>query len=161
MWELSKQLSWNLILKGNYQANPLQSNPKKFTPIPSITTSASSNILLIGIQSNSAEKHWYLGARISQYLYISPSTSSNFVQGVETSDQKRVKLNNLTLISFKDYGIYPYVLAIEIPYWLKDIYVEIWEYNQIVTDLTQQFNIQEIEQKLDRIEYKIDNQYMT
>lgn len=129
----------------------------KYVPIPPIYITPNSNTLLIGVQSNSAKKHWYLGARISQYLYVSPSTSPNFIQGVETSDQKRVRLNNLTLVNFKDYGIYPYILAIEIPYWLEDAYVEAWEYNQVVNDPTQQLNIQEIKQRLDRIEHKIDD----
>lgn len=157
---------WRLILGERrtvvYKNGTSPTNDKyKYEAIEPIYASPSSNILLVGSQSNSAEKHWYLGARISQYLYISPSSSTNFVQGIEAQEQKRIRLGNLTLVSFKDYGIYPYVLAVEIPYWLEDVYIEIWEYKQVVSDLVQLINIEGLYQRLERIEYKIDNQYFT
>lgn len=158
--DLSLLSNWTKILEERYVVRYVKGDSSKrnykYIKIPAIYSIVNSNVLLVGIQSNSAKKHWYLGAKISQYLYVSPSTSPNFVRGVEAQEQKRARLNNLTLVNFKDYGIYPYVLAIEIPYWLEDAYVEVWEYSQVVSN-TQQFNFQEIEQKLDRIEYKIDN----
>lgn len=166
MLNLANQKNWRLILGERrtvtYKNGTSPTDDKyRYEPIDPIYVSPNSNILLVGSQSNSAEKHWYLGARVSQYLYVSPSASANFIRGIEAQEQKRIRLNNLTLVNFKDYGIYPYILAIEVPYWLEDAYVEVWEYNQVVTESIQQFNIQEIKQKLDRIEYKIDNQYMT
>lgn len=166
MLNLANRENWRLILGERrtviYKNGTSPTNDKyRYEAIDPIYVLPNSNILLVGSQSNSAKKYWYLGARISQYFYVSPSSNANFIQGVEAQEQRRIRLNNLTLVSFKDYGIYPYVLAIEVPYWLEDAYVEVWEYNQIVSDLNQQFNIQEIEQRLDRIEYKIDNQYMT
>lgn len=162
MLDLVNRENWRLVLSERrtvtYKNGTSPANDKyQYTPIDLIFVSLNSNVLLVGSQSNSAKKHWYLGARISQYLYVSPSAGSNFIQGVEAQEQKRIRLGNLTLVNFKDYGVYPYVLAIEIPYWLEDAYVEVWEYNQIVTDLNQEFDLQGIEQRLDRIEHKIDD----
>lgn len=162
MWNVANQSNWRLVLQERrtviYKNGTSPANDEyKYTPIPLIYATLNSNVLLIGVQSNSAKKHWYLGARLSQYLYVSPSTSPNFIRGVETSDQKRIRLNNLTLVNFKDYGIYPYVLAIEIPYWLEDVYIEVWEYNQVISDSVQLVNAEGIFQRLGQIESKIDN----
>ena len=78
------------------------------------------------------------------------------MSGVQTSDIKRVGLNRLTLVKFEDYGIYPYVLELQIPYWLEDIYVEVWEYQGQIDDVAQQHDINEILARLERIEQNID-----
>lgn len=133
MWDLVTRENWELILSERrvvvYKngTSPVNDN-YKYTPISPIYASPNSHILLIGTQSNSALSHWFLGARVSQYLYVSPSTTPNLISGVQTSDIKRVGLNRLTLVKFEDYGVLPYILQLEIPYWLEDIYVEVWEY---------------------------------
>lgn len=162
MLNLVNRENWRLILGERrtviYKNGTSPTNDKyRYEAIDPIYVLPNSNILLVGSQSNSAKKYWYLGARISQYLYVSPSSNANFIRGVEAQEQRRIRLNNLTLVSFKDYGIYPYVLAIEIPYWLEDAYVEVWEYNQVISDSVQLVNIEGLYQRLERIEDKINH----
>lgn len=153
-WDLATKENWELLLSERRIAQRIpNSDPTyeyKYNAIPPIYITPNSRILLIGTQSNSAKSHWFLGARVSQYLYVSPSMNSNLISGVQTSDIKRVGLNRLTLVKFEDYGVYPYTLQLEIPYWLEDIYVEVWEYQGVYADENQQH--EELIARLDSIE---------
>lgn len=155
MWDLATRENWELILGErrtvvyNNGTSPSQ-DKYNYTPIPPIYTTPNSHILLIGTQSNSARAHWFLGARASQYLYVSPSMNSNLISGVQTSEVKRIGLNRLTLVQFPNYNIVPYTLQLEIPYWLEDIYIEVWEYQGIYADENQQH--EELITRLDAIE---------
>lgn len=161
LWDLATRENWQLILSERRIANKLPSPDLTkykylYDPILPIYTNPNSRVLLIGTQSDSAQPYWFLGARVSQYLYVSPSETTHLISGVQTSDVKRVGLNRLTLVKFEDYGIYPYVLQIEIPYWLEDIYIEVWEYEGVIDDPTYQFDIEEILERLNRIEDQLN-----
>lgn len=160
LWELATKENWELILTERRTAT-IKTQPtsgKYFhNPIAPIYTTPNSHVLLIGTHSKFAKSHWFLGARVSQYLYVSPSMNSNLISGVQTSDIKRVGLNRLTLIKFEDYGVYPYTLQLEIPRWLEDIYIEVWEYTGIIDDPTYQYDVEEILERLDRIEAKLNS----
>ncbi len=149
VWDLSTRENWELILSERRVAQRIPNSSSaqyeyKYIPISPIYTNPNSHTLLVGTYSETALPYWFLGARASQYLYVSPSDDYRFISGVQASDIKRVGLNRLTLIKFEDYGVLPYVLQLEIPYWLEDIYVEVWEYQDIITS--------EVEQKLLDIE---------
>lgn len=162
LWDLATRENWELILSDRKIANRLPSPDLTkykylYDPISPIYTTPNSHTLLIGTQSNSAESYWFLGARASQYLYVSPSTSSNLISGVQTSEVKRIGLNRLTLVEFPNYSILPYVLQLEIPYWLEDIYVEVWEYQGAYYGEDEKYEntiirLESIEEKIDRIE---------
>lgn len=166
MWDLATRENWELILSEGrtvvYTNNTLPSQDKyKYTPISPIYTTPNSHILLIGTQSNSALAHWFLGARATQYLFVSPSTNSALISGVQTSDVKRIGLNRLTLVQFPNYNILPYTLQLEIPYWLEDIYIEVWEYQGNYADENQQHDdlilrLDSIKTQLDRIEDQLN-----
>lgn len=162
MWDLATKENWELILSDRrsvvYRDNTLPTNDEYiYTPISPIYAAPYSHVLLIGTQSNSAKEHWFLGARASQYLYVSPSTTLAFISGVQASDTKKIGLNRLTLVRFENYGVSPYTLQLEIPYWLEDIYVEVWEYQGYLVDEDQRY--EEIINRLGDIEAKIDNAY--
>ncbi len=57
----------------------------------------------------------------------------------------------MNLVEFKDYDVSPYVLQLDIPYWLEDIFIEVWEYTGYVDP-----GYQEVLDRLDAIEEKID-----
>lgn len=166
MWNLATRENWELILSERrnvvYKDNTLPSQDRyRYTPISPIYTTPNSHILLIGTQSNSALAHWFLGARASQYLYVSPSTTSNLISGVQTSEIKKLGLNRLTFVQFPNYNILPYTLQLEIPYWLEDIYIEVWEYQGVYADANQQYDdlvlrLDAIETQLDRIEEQLN-----
>ena len=114
-WELATRENWELILTQQlnviYNEGTLPTDDKyKYTPIYNIYATPQSHTLLIGIESNSARAHWYLGARVSQYLHVSPSMTSGLTSGVQAADTKKCGLNRLTLVEFKNYNVVPYVL---------------------------------------------------
>lgn len=151
--------NWRLNMFASRQVTRVEtpSDPRyeyHYDQIAPIYAQVSSNILMIGTASNSAKPYWFLGAFVSRFLYISPSTSGQFIAGVQAEETRKVGLSRLTLLEFKPYSLDSYLLAIEPPYWLEDIYVEVWEYvGQIIDDA----DILEIKQRLERIEFKVDN----
>lgn len=162
MWELKNKENWKLISSETrnvvYKDGTKPSDDKyRYTPIPPIFAAPNSNVLLVGIRSESALPHWFLGARVSQYLYVSPSNSPNLVSGVQVAGHIKAGLNRLTLCQFLNYGIYPYVVQLDIPYWLEDIYVEVWEYRGL--QLNEDVQYENIMSRLNNIETKIDNLY--
>lgn len=160
VWDLATRENWKLILTESRVAERKPNNPDParyeylYLAIPPIFATPSSHILLIGTYSRTAEPHWFLGARVTQYLYVSPSMNSNLISGVQTSEIKRVGLNRLTLVEFPNYNISPYAIQLEIPYWLEDIYVEVWEYEGYYLDKNEQF--EEIILRLDSIEEQLN-----
>ena len=133
LWDLATRENWELILSDRRIANRL--------PSPDLT------------------KYKYLYDPISPIyttptLYVSPSTSSNLISGVQTSEVKRIGLNRLTLVEFPNYNILPYVLQLEIPYWLEDIYIEVWEYQGAYYGEDEKYENTIV--RLESIEEKID-----
>lgn len=158
LWDLATKGNWELILSQQQivaKKNQVSKDKYEYTPISPIYATPESHILLIGTHSQSALPHWFLGARASQYLYVSPSMNSNLISGVQTSDIKRIGLNRLTLVKFDNYDIVPYVLQLEIPYWLEDIYVEVWEYQGSYYGEDEQY--ENIIVRLESIEEKLDS----
>lgn len=157
-WDLATRDNWDLILRENRiatQKTEATSGKYFHNPISPIYTNPSSHILLIGTKSEYAKPHWYLGATASQYLYVSPSMTSGLISGVQASDIKKIGLNKLTLVKFENYDISPYILQLEIPYWLEDIYVEVWQYQSISSGNNDE-SYNEILNKLDTIEAKFN-----
>lgn len=163
VWDLATRDNWELLLSDrravSYSSNTAPTDLRyKYTPISPIYATPQSHTLLIGTMSNSALQHWFLGAIASAYLYVSPSITSGMTSGVQAGDSKKIGLNRLTLIEFKNYDVSPYVLKLEIPYWLEDIYIEVWEYlNDVEPDQEIKDRLFTIEQDLERIESKLDN----
>jgi hypothetical protein len=156
MWDLATRDNWNLLLQDRRFAEivkdpNLKPNQIKYKPINPLYANPTSNTLLIGAVSETAKKYWYLGARASKYLYVSPSTTSGFIRGVQVSDVKQIALGRMNLVEFKDYDVTPYTLQLDIPYWLEDIYIEVWEYDGYIEP-----GYQEVLDRLDSIETKID-----
>lgn len=156
--DLAQRENWELLLSERRIAvkhdKPVRKNSLyEYTPISPIYATPRSRLLLIGTQSDSAEPRWFLGARASQYLYVSPSMTTAYVSGVQAADIKSIGLNRMTLVEFKDYGVSPYVLQLAIPYWLEDISVEVWEYQGYIPI---DADNSEILDRLDAIEDKLD-----
>lgn len=158
IWDLSTKQNWRLLLSDSRVAeyNKEATYSRYFhNPINPFITSPNSPILLIGTYSPTAKKHWFLGARASQYLYVSPSSTKELILGVCSGEKKRVGLRELTLVRFPNYNIFPYILQLEIPIWLDTIYVEVWEYLGQYSDEDE--SIQSIISRLESIESKLEN----
>ncbi len=100
-----------------------------FIPISNMFVALDKYVLLIGISSiKNVKPWWFLGGRASQFLYLSPSSTPELSLGVQACEQKRLRINSMNLVQFQNFGFVPYVLLIEIPYWLEDVHVEVWKY---------------------------------
>ena len=159
VWDLATLNNWELILAEQRNAQSYKRRTAynyQYEPISDIFATPNNHTLLIGSYSNKAKLHWTLGAKASQYLYISPSTISNLIGGVQGGESKTVRLNQLTLIEFPNYSILPYILRLEIPHWLEHIYIEVWEYLG-QADQPLENRLADIEDALARVEFKLDN----
>jgi hypothetical protein len=68
-------------------------------------------------------------------LLTTPSVTTEFTAAVEDVETSvRCKLGRLNLIRFPDLNLYPYLLIFSTPYWLEDIYLEIWQYSGSTPD---------------------------
>jgi len=155
--QLADRSNWELILTQSRivtrsTTKELSYSLYEYEPIQPIYANPKSHLLLIGTKSETAKPHWYLGARALQYLYVSPSTSGNFTSGVQAGSSINVGLNKMTLVKFEDYDTFDYVLELQIPYWIEDIYVEVFEYKGFIEPDSRQ-----ILDRLDSIETKIDS----
>lgn len=165
-WDLANVENWQLLLSekrlATAKTQPI-SGKNFFNPIPPVYANPNSNILLVGVQSEYAKPTWFLGARIAQFLYVSPSSYYNYTSGVQISNIRKIGLNRLTLIKFDDFDINEYVLEVAIPYWIQDIYVEVWQYLGDVRDSDEEWvslveRLNSIESKLDSVEAKVNAQ---
>lgn len=124
--DLANHLNWDLVVRKTYTVQVI--SEKEYKPVPAVSFVVNSPLLQIGISSKSAKPYWFLGAYLEQRLLISPSSTSEFTAAVQSAEVKKVGLDRLTLVQFPDFGLYPYLLIVKFPYWLKDIFLEVWKY---------------------------------
>ena len=156
VWDLSTRENWELVLADTRITTPIPGSEiayggYSFRPIPPMFAVCDTDTVLVGAFSRTAKPYWFLGARVLQYLYVSPSMSENFISGVQAGNTQRAGLNRLTLFKFENYHVHPYTLSIEIPYYIEDIYIEVWQY--LAQDNT---DSDDILLRLDSIEMKLD-----
>lgn len=150
MWDFGNNLNWDLALRQTYNATPATSDdPDLFLPIPIITVTVESRVLLIGARNQFAKPNWFLAARVSPRLLFSPSSTSEFIAAVASYPRLKIGLDRLNLVRFDNYDNSTYLLEITIPKWHKQMMFEIWQYSGVMGDLSAD---------LARIESKIDAQ---
>lgn len=168
MSDLQNVNQWRLILRSSYQVQ--HQSPTKYTAIPDFFVEFSKPVVVAGGVSETAKAHWFLGAYITQYLDISPSESNRLRNFVKVGERQKIPLDQMAKLEFQDYGIYPYHAKVEIPYWIEDISLEIWEFHgqELIKPsleylggllLETRTNIETIDLDLDRIEEKLDTNY--
>lgn len=155
--QLTDNSNWELLLSQKkvatrYTDKLVPYSHYEYEAIPPFYANPHSHLLLIGTRSDTAKPYWFLGATASQYLYLSPGLSSNFTSGVQAGNSINVGLNRMTVVEFKDYDIFNYVLELKIPYWIEDIYIEVFEYVGFVEP-----DGRRIIEQLDSIETKLDS----
>lgn len=140
---INDPLNWNLKLRNQYSALQFPDGTSK---IKRISIPCESHLLQFGFRNDIAPSRWWLAANISMSLLTLPSSTSQFMVGVEAY-RFRARLNALNMVHFPNYGLLPFLAEIDIPYWHKEMFIEIWQYDG------PEFGVQ----SLDRIEKKIDD----
>lgn len=149
MWEFGNSLNWDLVLRRTYYAKPITEDFKSFIPIPTITATVDSHILLIGARNSQAKPNWFLAGYAGSRLLFSPSSTSEFI-AVQSYPRVRLGLDRLTLIKFANFDLLPYLLEINVARWHKEMFLEVWKYSG---------NVDDVEASVARIEDKLDTSY--
>lgn len=132
--QLGNNLNWDLVLRNTYERRLYNAETGVYAPIPDIVVTVDSPVLLVGTKSEVAASHWFLGCRAATRLLISPSSTSEFLAGVEVA-RHSCGLNRLTLLQFPFLEPMPYLLTLTPAHWLANIFIEVWRYNgSIISD---------------------------
>jgi hypothetical protein len=154
-WDLTNNLNWDLVLRNIYQATPNPNTRSGFHPIPPVTVTVDSQVLLIGARNGFAKPHWFLAGMAYSRLFFSPSSTSEFLGIVQSQSGIQLGLDRFTLVHFKDFHISPYLLEIRIPKWHEEMLLEIWKYSGAVEDI--QSDLSRIEAKIDAINPSVND----
>lgn len=147
MWEFGNNLNWDLVLRRTYYAKPITEDFKSFIPIPTITATVDSHILLIGAKNPQAKPSWFLAGYAGSRLLFSPSSTSEFTAAVQSYPRVKLGLDRLTLVKFTNFDLLPYLLEINVARWHKEMFLEVWKYSGKVDDVDA--TVARIEEKLD------------
>lgn len=132
-YSLADRLNWDLVDRGSREQESLGTydiyGRPEYRAIRPLLLGVENRILLVGISSEGARAGWKLGAWASQRLLISPSSTTIFPSQPKVSDRYFCRLNTLTLIEFRHWNESPYLLELEIPYWLIQVTFEVWQYS--------------------------------
>lgn len=124
--DFSDRLEWNLITRETILANENAPNLQQRLP-PKTWPVVNSNVVMVGVASQTARSTWYTGGWASCLVDFKPSYVSQFPAGVETAS-RRLRLGFQTLIVFPK--ITPnWILEVKFPYWFRDVFLEIWRYD--------------------------------
>lgn len=132
------------IAQSGYLSGSYFPIPKQILPI-----TLDKHILAVKLSSQDAKPSWVTGCWISQQIQ-NPAT----VIGNLTPQRRMCRLRETTLIDFTPYSG-DYQLKLEVPMWIKDITIQIWQYIGPESDSTENL-IQTVRTDLARIEAKID-----
>jgi hypothetical protein len=148
VWDFNNSFNWNLALRNTYNAVPITADGEQFQPIPVITVTVTSRILLIGARNLYAKPNWFLAAKVNPRLFFSPSSTSQFLPAIASYPRVKIGLGRLNLVRFNSFDLPEYVLEITPEKWHKQLMLEIWQYTGELGDL---------ETNLARIETKINS----
>ncbi len=122
--ELTNRIHWDGVMRETFSIAP---EPRTNRILP-FGRMVNSNILLVGCRSSLAKPNWVFGLQVTVSLLAVPDAFSEFPAGMALFD-KRIPLNRPTLVHFPRYEPLPYLATFSIPYWHKEMYVEVWQYS--------------------------------
>lgn len=158
--EYINQLNWNIIKRANYRAAKLRILPNgyDFAKIPDKQVVCSSPVLLIGVRSQMALKHWVTGCWVTQYLPFIPSSNTEFTAIVRDPINYRCQLGILNKIEFPYTGVSPFILNLSFPRWIEDASIEVWQYGEALdgTYVPPHTELYKMAQTVTRIEEKLN-----
>lgn len=118
-------MEWNLVARQSYQANNGVVVVDRLPPRNWLVEN--SNVLIIGVDSNSARSYWRTGGWAAQIIPFQPSSTSVYPAAVQ-AQRKWLRLKVLTLCVFPKISD-TWILEVSFPYWFNDVSVEIWRYD--------------------------------
>lgn len=142
VFDLGNSAAWNLIYSENKVADtPPSASLNSHYPIPifEVPIQFSSPIFAIFIDSESAEERWKTAGWIRQKVrtgILGGGQNDAFLS------RKKVYLREINIIEFERVSS-AYSVEINIPYWIRDVNLSIYEYTGLIAD-TQDEDIDEL-----------------
>lgn len=147
--ELTNSLNWNVAYKQKLQAQGTGVEGE-FYPIRRQNFLCPSNLLLIGCSSTKAKDKWYLGCRVSVNLSLGEIDSGSDFTGVTEIYRANAPLRRLKLMHWRAYTPKPYLVILDIPWWLEQVSIEAYWYDGTESDNHLQL-LETMDDKLDNI----------
>jgi hypothetical protein len=153
MPELFNPQNWNLVNKQSQFVRVLERNKAGritlYHPLQDIQLLVNSPILLVGVRSEAVAPHWKCGGWASMWIPFLPSSTTEFTAAINTPNDRTIcYLNQLNLVKFPFLGLNQYILNLSFPYWLEDIYIEVWQFSMAIAG---GYNPPSIESQLEKI----------
>jgi hypothetical protein len=142
-YQLADPLSWELIFSDSRSMATAPKSLWKSLPIPEILTDIQpiSNIIAVRASSSSNPGHWQFGGYANQK--IQPGLVAFSPQSLAITSKQKIWLDRISVLFFPDLTD-SYYLTFNIPYWLRQISLDVWQYRGAIED--------SVEQRLDYIQ---------
>lgn len=150
---LTSQANWLQVYDELREVERVTLN--EYNPLPkfSIPFLFDKRILSIRTNSTTAKPYWRYAGQLTQRFQIGTG-GTNTLLPVADFTRKRLNLNRTELVILPQYTSV-YELLLEVPYWIEDLRLTIWEYTGPEADSTEQL-IDATREDLARVEAKVD-----
>lgn len=129
--DLTDSLNWNRFVNADLTAERRESGA--IVPIPPISATAPSPLILVAGQSPTAPANWQLAAWCQPAISVNPGSLAGFM-GLGFLPRQAVLLNNYALIQCPQFeGASNYLYKFTPVPWLGALYLEAWWYDGPVT----------------------------
>lgn len=136
--------AFEMIHSSIYKWNWIDRAKNLYQSIPPVNFSLSNPICLVGVNCPKALIEWTHG--VDAHLQGEMSIDSLLGTRVDIA-RKSCRIRVLTFLEAISYNLPAYSLHVRFPVWHEEVYLEIWDYINLIPEL----------QQLNRIESKIDN----
>lgn len=136
-YTLNDSDSWELLWNGSFSVAIVPSSEARRTPLPeiSIPIQAYYPIIAVKISSASNPGHWKFGGYVNQKAVFG-IIENNQANNINTSKQK-IWLDRVTAVFFPQLTD-SYQITFNIPWWLRQVDITVWQYIGPVEDSYEQ-----------------------
>jgi hypothetical protein len=132
-YDLGNSDNWELAYSETATAQPAPGTGDRYFPIPEIEVPILlySQVIAVFCQSSQAPPRWRLGGLMN--LKIATGILTGSAVDTYPFEKKRIWLNRITLFTLP--VLTPeYALSFDIPYWLRQIQISVYQYTGPITD---------------------------
>lgn len=151
--DFQQESNWVQTWSDHVEAQPVNGNPNRRTPIRTISVPIliESPIIAIFVNSDTAAPHWRYAGMCRQViptgLTIGGVTNAN-------TEQRKLYLYRINLFVLPRLTA-EYSLYIDVPYWIVDLRLNLYEYTGLIGDSTE-IALNSLEEDIARLESKVE-----
>jgi hypothetical protein len=132
-YALGNSENWGLAFSGSFTAASAPGSGDRYIPIPEVEVPIllTSQVIAVFCQSNQAPPRWRLGGLMNLKIQTGILTGGAF--DTYPFEKKRIWLSRVTLFTLP--VLTPdYSLSFDIPYWIRQISLSVYEYTGPIVD---------------------------